>query len=66
MARISLKAKNPFGQDIEVLSLKTWIGLGAFAVVLAGLGIMVRFFTQQSKTLINPIESAWAKINKGG
>jgi len=65
MARISLKAKNPFGQDIEVLSLKTWIGLGAFAVVLAGLGIMVRFITQQSKALANPIEMAWSKINKG-
>jgi len=65
MARISLKAKNPFGADIEVLSLKTRIGLAGFAVILAGLGIMVKFLTQQSKTIINPIEAAWARINRG-
>jgi len=64
--KISLKAKNPFGSDIEVLSLKTWIGLAGFAVILAGLGIMVKFLTQQSKTIINPIEAAWGRINRGG
>ena len=60
---VSLKARNPFvGKETEMLSVKTWIGLGAF-VVLAGAAVAgITWVATRAKTLGNPCLDAYNKL----
>lgn len=60
---VSLKAKNPFGKDIELLSTKTWVGLGAFALVIGGLAVMTNWVINKSATVKSPIGNMWDRMS---
>jgi len=62
MGKLSLKARNPFGKDIELVSMKTWIGLGGFAVMLGTLAVMVSWVKGRAEKVGNPIDMAWAAM----
>lgn len=66
MKKLSLKAKNPFGSDIEVFSGKTWIGLGAAAVVVAGFVAMYTWAKGQTSKVTSPIDDLHARLRKVG
>jgi len=57
MGKLSLKAKNPFGSDIEMFSTKTWIGLGAGAFIVAAFTGMVLFFKGKQQSGIDALHS---------
>ncbi len=57
MGKLSLKAKNPFGQDLELASGKTWLGLGAMAVVTVVFMGMVAFVRGKSGAATGSIDA---------
>ena len=59
---VSLTGKNPFGKDIELLSWKTWVGLGAFAVVVGGLALGVKWVMASGSKVSNPVDAMWSLI----
>jgi len=61
---VSLKAKNPFGSDIEMLNLGTWLGIGAFVVLLGVILLGVNFVVAHAGRVTSPIEGLWSEINR--
>ena len=66
MNKLSLKAKNPFGSDIELVSGKTWIGIGAAAVLVASFAAMYGWAKSKTKTVTSPIDDLHARLRKVG
>lgn len=62
MGKVSLKAKNPFGEDIEVFSTKTWIGLGAGAFIVAAFTGMVIFFKGKQTSGIDALHAKMGEL----
>lgn len=60
--KISLTAKNPFGRDVELLSWKTWLGLGAFTVMLVGVGVMYKFASSKVTGVTNAALTAFKDV----
>lgn len=53
---VDLKAKNPFGKDLDMGKPKTYIGLGLMAVAVVIFGGMVMFIKGQSGKAVGTIE----------
>ena len=66
MGKLSLKAKNPFGSDIEIFSTKTWIGLGAAALVVSIFGAMVIMAKSVTKRASKGIGALHARLEAVG
>ncbi len=62
MGKFSLKAKNPFGSDIELVSGKNLLGLGLFAVVVAGIGVVAAWATSQKGRVTGTIDGLHARM----
>lgn len=62
MGKLSLKAKNPFGKDIELVSGKTWIGLGAFAIVIVALGGMVSMAKSRTSVVTSGVDGLYTRL----
>ncbi len=62
MGKLSLKAKNPFGEDIEVFSTKNWIGLTVGAAVVAVFAGMVGFFRGKAGAVGSGIDALHARL----
>ena len=63
MGKVSLKTKNPLGSGIELVSIKTWIGIGAFSIV-AGVAyaLVRRVGAKADKMMENPALSAYKDL----
>ncbi len=66
MGKLSLKAKNPFGQDIELASPKNLLGLGLFAVMLAAIGATVAWASSQKGRVTSSIDGLHARMRGVG
>lgn len=66
MTKLSLKAKNPFGSDIEVFSTKTWIGIGATALVVAIFGGLLVAARTATKRAAGGIQGIHKKLEGTG
>ena len=61
---VSLKARNPFKEGtIELLSVKTWVGLGAFCVILGAVGLGVKWVMGKgTKAAGSVADQLWDKV----
>ena len=66
MGKLSLKAKNPFGSDIEIFSKKTWIGLGAMAGIVVVFGGMIMFLKGKSGSVVGSIDGLHDRLRQVG
>ena len=66
MGKLSLKAKNPFGSDIELVSGKNLVGLGLFAVMVAGIGVTVAWATSQKGRVTGSIDGLHTRLRSVG
>jgi len=62
LGKIDLKAKNPFGKDLDMGNLKTYWGLGLFAGAIVILGGMVVFAKAQAKAATKGIDGLHEKL----
>jgi len=66
MGKLSLKAKNPFGSDIELVSGKTWIGVGAAAVLVASFVAMYGWAKSKTAKVTSPIDDLHQRLRSVG
>jgi len=66
MGKLSLKAKNPFGSDIELVSGKTWVGVGAAAVLVAVFVGLYGWAKGQTTKVSSPIDDLHARLRGVG
>ena len=60
--KISLKAKNPFGGDIELASWKNLAGLGLFATMMGVIVVVAVGVKNRAEKLANPIDELWREV----
>jgi len=60
---VSLKTKNPFGTGVELVSWKTWIGVGAFTVLAGVVYAGIRYVGGKAEKMASPIDDVWSRIN---
>ena len=60
--KISLKAKNPFGGDIELASWKTIAGLGLFAGMMGVIVVVASGVKKRAEKIGNPIDELWSTV----
>lgn len=60
---VSLKTENPFAKkSVELLSVKTWVGLGAFAIVAGVFGLMAKWVMDKGASVKNPALSVYEDV----
>jgi len=62
LGKIDLKAKNPFGKDLDMGKIKTYWGLGLFAGLIVVVGGMVAIIKTQAKKLPKGIDGLHEKL----
>ena len=60
--KISLKAKNPFGGDIELASWKNIAGLGLFAGMMGVIVVVAVGVKNRAEKMKNPIDMMWDTV----
>ena len=60
--KISLKAKNPFGGDIELASWKTVRGLGLVAGMMGVITVVGVGVKKRAEKIGNPIDDMWNTV----
>ena len=60
---VSLKTKNPFAGGVELMSAKTWVGVGAFTILAGLVYAGIRYVGGKAEKVSNPIDDLWSRIN---
>jgi len=65
LGKISLKAKNPFGKDLDMGKPKTYLGLGLMAVAVVIFGGMVIWVKGKSSLVTGSIDDLHNRLRGG-
>jgi len=63
---VSFKTKNPFAGGVELVSVKTWVGVGAFVVLAGIVAVGIKAVSAKAEAVGNPIDELQELLGMSG